>query len=92
MFQQFATLNRPMCASAQVDHTITLEQKLVYMEEWVTKAHDALIQYRFRKDLIEKAIRGSNLTLRDKIGEVFDIIEQRQVRPSSGPGASHSTI
>ena len=50
------------------------------MEEWVTKAHDLLIKYGFRKNLLAPAVKKSNLTLRDGVMRVFDLLENKQVR------------
>lgn len=63
----------------EVDHTISLQDKIRYMEEWVTKAHEALIKYGFRQSLLETAVKHSNLRLRDGIQEVFDLIHENEV-------------
>lgn len=62
----------------QVDPSILLPQKVVYMEEWVHKAHDLLLQYGFTKALLPTAVQHANVAVREGLNELLALSDVRR--------------
>lgn len=52
-----------------------MDAKITYMEEWVHKAHDLLLQYHFRRNLLPTAVRHANVAVRDGLNDLLALSE-----------------
>lgn len=57
----------------EIDHTLAMPEKIRYMVEWVEKAHEALISYHFRRELLAPAVKDAHLALREGTQDIIDL-------------------
>ncbi|KAG5177298.1 5'-nucleotidase, cytosolic 3 [Tribonema minus] len=63
----------------ELDTSLTQEQRVAFMEEWVEQAHDALSQAGLTKATIEQAVREANIALRGAHAELFTELDARAI-------------
>ncbi|CAM9280856.1 unnamed protein product [Chrysoparadoxa australica] len=63
----------------EIDETLSMEERITFMEEWVEQAHDVLIEGGFTKDKLVSAVRDANIGLRDQHDDVFRILQERKI-------------
>ncbi|XP_072860273.2 7-methylguanosine phosphate-specific 5'-nucleotidase [Pogona vitticeps] len=63
----------------EIDPYRTVEDKLPYMVEWWTKAHNLLSQQRILKSDITQMVKESDVMLRDGFNIFFDQLHQNKV-------------
>uniref|UniRef100_A0ABM5GRJ3 5'-nucleotidase n=1 Tax=Pogona vitticeps TaxID=103695 RepID=A0ABM5GRJ3_9SAUR len=63
----------------EIDPYRTVEDKLPYMVEWWTKAHNLLSQQRILKSDIAQMVKESDVMLRDGFNIFFDQLHQNKV-------------
>ena len=49
------------------------------MEEWVVKAHDLLIEYGFRRELLAPAVKHAHLAVREGLAQLMDLSAQAAI-------------
>lgn len=54
-----------------------MDAKITYMEEWVHKAHDLLLQYHFRRSLLPTAVQHANVGIREGLNELLALSDVR---------------
>lgn len=52
-----------------------MDAKITYMEEWVNKAHDLLLNFDFRRSLLPTAVRHANVAIRDGLNDLLALSE-----------------
>ena len=52
-----------------------MDAKITYMEEWVHKAHDLLLQYNFRRSLLPTAVTHANVAVRGGLNDLLALSE-----------------
>jgi len=57
----------------------TKEQKLPLMQEWYGQAHALLLKEGVRPEQLADAVRGSNVTLRGGVEEMFELLQRGEV-------------
>ncbi|XP_078452754.1 cytosolic 5'-nucleotidase 3A isoform X1 [Lampetra planeri] len=63
----------------EIDPKLSNEEKLPYMVEWWTKAHNLLVQQGLHKDELEHAVRDSDVMLREGYVWFFNRLNERHV-------------
>lgn len=63
----------------EIDSTRSVEDKLPYMVEWWTKAHDLLVQQKIKKDLLAIVVRESDAMLREGYQFFFDHLKEQNI-------------
>ncbi|KAL5005991.1 hypothetical protein ScPMuIL_017149 [Solemya velum] len=55
-----------------MDHKLSMDEKIPYMVEWWTKAHDLLLEFPITRQAIAQMVRNSTARLRDNCQWLFD--------------------
>ncbi|XP_062859364.1 7-methylguanosine phosphate-specific 5'-nucleotidase-like [Trichomycterus rosablanca] len=63
----------------EIDESKSVEEKVPYMVEWWTKAHDFIVQEKIRKDQLAQAVKDSGAMLREGCKSFFDMLNQTSV-------------
>ncbi|XP_013397691.1 cytosolic 5'-nucleotidase 3 [Lingula anatina] len=78
-YREQAVALRDFYFAIEINHEMTLAQKVPYMVEWWTKAHNLLVQCNLRKGMIPEMIQASNAKLRDGCTWMFNQLHKHQV-------------
>ncbi|XP_012672310.1 cytosolic 5'-nucleotidase 3 [Clupea harengus] len=63
----------------EIDSTRSVEDKLPFMVEWWTKAHNLMVQQKIKKDLLATAVKESDAMLRDGYKGLFDHLKEQNI-------------
>lgn len=63
----------------EVDPNMTIEEKIPYMVEWWTKAHDLLSKYPVSKSLLHDMVKNSTARLRDGCKDFFNKLHEKEI-------------
>lgn len=63
----------------EISHDITQEEKVKYMEEWWTKAHEHIIEAKITKQNIKQAVKECTIAFRPLLKEFIAIATQRKI-------------
>ncbi|OXA65068.1 cytosolic 5'-nucleotidase 3 [Folsomia candida] len=63
----------------EVDHEMTLQQKIPLMIEWYTQSQNVLVEYRVTKSQIKEMVLKSRAFLRDGAKEVLSMLNMHRI-------------
>lgn len=67
----------------EVDPSIDDVTKNIYMDEWVHKSHELLLEFRLTRSLLKEAVRRAldrkAMNLRNQVREYFDLLKAHEV-------------
>ncbi|GBB94177.1 hypothetical protein RclHR1_02300018 [Rhizophagus clarus] len=63
----------------EVDNKLTMEQKLPYMVEWWTQAHQLLIDQKINKDDVAAMVAETPVDIREGISELIDKCKEKDI-------------
>jgi 5'-nucleotidase len=63
----------------EISHDITHEQKVKYMEEWWTKAHEHIIDAKITKQNIKQAVKECSIAFRPLLKEFITMATLRKI-------------
>lgn len=63
----------------EISTTLDIEEKTALMIEWWTKAHEAMIQEGFTREMIEIQAKDAKMQFRQGVRELLDFLAARQV-------------
>nr|CAB3264462.1 cytosolic 5'-nucleotidase 3-like [Phallusia mammillata] len=65
--------------SIEIDHNMTIKEKIPYMIEWYEKSHTIMLGANILKDHIADSVRESNVRLKDGCDEMFTLLNNHSV-------------
>ncbi|CAG7820792.1 unnamed protein product [Allacma fusca] len=63
----------------EIDHTMTVEEKIPYMLKWYEESHETLTTFPFEKKHLTEMVKTSRILFRDGAVEMLEALNEKQV-------------